>query len=125
MNTRTPLFRASMLWGCHRRKELTLSLLKLDALFLNDYSMEKTMPKWIIQTSQPLSFLTRYWNRWPNGGRSPANLWKENIKVYTSQFASMYTAVTQHRQQAKFKLITAGPKKGSLAFMVLATESMK
>ena len=35
---------------------------------------------------------------------------KENIKVYTSQFASMYTAVTQHRQQAKFKLITAGPE---------------
>ena len=35
---------------------------------------------------------------------------KENIKVYTSQFASIYTAVTQHRQQAKFKLITAGPE---------------
>lgn len=35
---------------------------------------------------------------------------KENINVYTSQFASMYTAVTQHRQQAKFKLITAGPE---------------
>ena len=35
---------------------------------------------------------------------------KEHIKVYTSQFASMYTAVTQHRQQAKFKLITAGPE---------------
>ena len=35
---------------------------------------------------------------------------KENINVYTSQFTSMYTAVTQHRQQAKFKLITAGPE---------------
>ena len=33
---------------------------------------------------------------------------KEAIKVYTSSFASMYSAVTQHRQQAKFKLITAG-----------------
>ena len=35
---------------------------------------------------------------------------KEAIKVYTSSFASMYSAVTQHRQLAKFKLITAGPK---------------
>lgn len=33
---------------------------------------------------------------------------QENIKVYTSSFASMYSAVTSHRQQAKFKLITAG-----------------
>lgn len=33
---------------------------------------------------------------------------QENIKVYTSSFASMYSAVTAHRQQAKFKLITAG-----------------
>ena len=32
----------------------------------------------------------------------------ENIHVYTSSFTSMYSAVTQHRQQAKFKLITAG-----------------
>ena len=32
----------------------------------------------------------------------------DNIHVYTSSFASMYSAVTQHRQQAKFKLITAG-----------------
>ena len=35
---------------------------------------------------------------------------KEAIKVYTSSFASMYSAVTQHRQLAKFKLITAGPE---------------
>ena len=68
------------------------------------------MLKWIIQTSRPLSFLTLLSEPLANGGRSPANLWKENIKVYTSQFASMYTAVTQHRQQAKFKLITAGPE---------------
>ena len=33
---------------------------------------------------------------------------KDAIKVYTSSFASMYSAVTQHRQLAKFKLITAG-----------------
>ena len=33
----------------------------------------------------------------------------ENIHIYTSSFASMYSAVTQHRQQAKFKLITTGP----------------
>ena len=34
---------------------------------------------------------------------------QEQVKVYTSSFASMYSAVTQHRQQAKFKLVTAGP----------------
>ena len=33
---------------------------------------------------------------------------QENIKVYTSKFASMYSAVTNHRQEARFKLITAG-----------------
>ncbi|KXT73438.1 Glutathione reductase [Streptococcus sp. DD10] len=33
---------------------------------------------------------------------------KDNIKIYTSSFASMYSAVTSHRQLAKFKLITAG-----------------
>ncbi len=69
------------------------------------------MPKWIIQTSRLLSFshpaigtvgLTEEETQQTYG--------KENIKVYTSQFASMYTAVTQHRQQAKFKLITAGPE---------------
>ena len=32
----------------------------------------------------------------------------EQIHAYTSSFTSMYSAVTQHRQQAKFKLITAG-----------------
>lgn len=34
----------------------------------------------------------------------------DQIKVYTSSFASMYSAVTRHRQQARFKLITAGPE---------------
>ena len=33
---------------------------------------------------------------------------KENVKVYLSTFAGMYSAVTSHRQQARFKLITAG-----------------
>lgn len=33
---------------------------------------------------------------------------QENIKVYTSKFASMYSAVTSHRQEARFKLVTAG-----------------
>ena len=33
---------------------------------------------------------------------------KENIKVYTSGFTAMYTAVTQHRQPCKMKLICAG-----------------
>ena len=32
---------------------------------------------------------------------------QENIKVYTSKFASMYSAVTSHRQEARFKLVTA------------------
>nr|WP_295590935.1 glutathione-disulfide reductase [uncultured Streptococcus sp.] len=33
---------------------------------------------------------------------------QENIKVYKSSFASMYSAVTSHRQESRFKLITAG-----------------
>ena len=33
---------------------------------------------------------------------------KENVKAYLSTFAGMYSAVTSHRQQALFKLITAG-----------------
>ena len=33
---------------------------------------------------------------------------QENIKVYTSKFTSMYSAVTSHRQEARFKLVTAG-----------------
>lgn len=32
----------------------------------------------------------------------------DNIKVYTSSFAAMYTAVTSHRQMTKMKLICAG-----------------
>ena len=32
----------------------------------------------------------------------------ENVKVYTSKFASMYSAVTSHRQETRFKLVTAG-----------------
>ncbi|MGT2714988.1 glutathione-disulfide reductase [Streptococcus respiraculi] len=34
----------------------------------------------------------------------------ENVKVYTSGFTSMYTALGSHRQAAKFKLVTTGPK---------------
>ena len=33
---------------------------------------------------------------------------EENIKIYTSSFTSMYTAVTQHRQPCKMKLVCAG-----------------
>ncbi|WP_444817804.1 glutathione-disulfide reductase [Streptococcus sp. HJ1] len=33
---------------------------------------------------------------------------QEHIKVYKSSFASMYSAVTNHRQESCFKLITAG-----------------
>ncbi|WP_137224177.1 glutathione-disulfide reductase [Shewanella sp. MEBiC00475] len=33
---------------------------------------------------------------------------KENIKVYTSTFTSMYSAITSHRQACKMKLVCAG-----------------
>lgn len=33
---------------------------------------------------------------------------EDNIKVYTSGFAAMYTAVTEHRQMTRMKLICAG-----------------
>ncbi|TMP80028.1 glutathione-disulfide reductase [Pseudoalteromonas phenolica] len=33
---------------------------------------------------------------------------EENVKVYTSTFAAMYTAVTQHRQPCKMKLVCVG-----------------
>ena len=33
---------------------------------------------------------------------------QEHIKVYKSSFASMYSAVTNHRQESRFKLITTG-----------------
>lgn len=33
---------------------------------------------------------------------------EENVKVYNSSFAAMYTAVTEHRQMTKMKLICAG-----------------
>lgn len=35
---------------------------------------------------------------------------QDDIKVYTSSFAAMYTAVTSHRQVTKMKLICAGPE---------------
>lgn len=34
---------------------------------------------------------------------------EDNIHVYQSTFASMYSAVTSHRQPSRFRLITAGP----------------
>lgn len=34
---------------------------------------------------------------------------EENLKVYNSSFAAMYTAVTKHRQTTRMKLICAGP----------------
>ena len=33
---------------------------------------------------------------------------EDDIKVYSSRFASMYTAVTRHRQMTKMKLVCAG-----------------
>lgn len=35
---------------------------------------------------------------------------EDNIKVYNSSFAAMYTAVTSHRQMTRMKLICAGPE---------------
>lgn len=35
---------------------------------------------------------------------------QDTIKVYTTSFAAMYTAVTSHRQMTKMKLICAGPE---------------
>jgi glutathione reductase (NADPH) len=35
---------------------------------------------------------------------------EENIQIYTSSFAAMYTAVTSHRQATKMKIICAGPE---------------
>lgn len=35
---------------------------------------------------------------------------EDNIKVYNSSFGAMYTAVTQHRQITRMKLICAGPE---------------
>jgi glutathione reductase (NADPH) len=32
----------------------------------------------------------------------------DNVKVYTSSFAAMYTALTKHRQQTKMKLVCVG-----------------
>ena len=37
-----------------------------------------------------------------------AQFGQDQIKVYSSSFTSMYTAVTQHRQVSKMKLICAG-----------------
>lgn len=34
---------------------------------------------------------------------------EDNLKVYNSSFGAMYTAVTQHKQATKMKLICAGP----------------
>jgi glutathione reductase (NADPH) len=34
---------------------------------------------------------------------------EENVKIYQSGFAAMYTAVTKHRQPCKMKLVCAGP----------------
>ena len=35
---------------------------------------------------------------------------EENVKVYKSGFAAMYTAVTQHRQPCAMKLVCVGPE---------------
>lgn len=35
---------------------------------------------------------------------------EDNVKVYNSGFAAMYTAVTEHRQMTRMKLICAGPE---------------
>lgn len=39
-----------------------------------------------------------------------ANYGADQVKVYTSSFTAMYTAVTSHRQPCKMKLVCAGPE---------------
>ncbi|MBE2894853.1 glutathione-disulfide reductase [Spirabiliibacterium falconis] len=41
--------------------------------------------------------------------QAKAQYGEENVKVYTSSFTAMYTAVTQHRQPCRMKLVCAGP----------------
>ena len=78
------------------------------------------MPKWIIQTSRLLSFShPAIGTVGQTEEEAQQTYGKENIKVYTSQFASMYTAVTQHRQKQNSNSSLLVLRKGSLAFMVL------
>lgn len=39
-----------------------------------------------------------------------ARFGEDNVKVYTSSFTAMYTAVTSHRQPCKMKLVCVGPE---------------
>ncbi|MBE2895771.1 glutathione-disulfide reductase [Pasteurellaceae bacterium HPA106] len=41
--------------------------------------------------------------------QAKAQYGEDNVKVYTSSFTAMYTAVTQHRQPCRMKLVCAGP----------------
>ncbi len=49
----------------------------------------------------------------------------ENVKVYKSSFTAMYTAVTQHRQPCRMKLVCVGEGKKWLGYMVLVLVLMK
>lgn len=42
--------------------------------------------------------------------QAKAQFGEEQVKVYTSTFAAMYTAVTQHRQPVRMKLVCVGPE---------------
>ncbi len=43
----------------------------------------------------------------------------EDIKVYTSSFTAMYTAITQHRQPTKMKLICAGSEEKVIGIHII------
>ncbi|WP_325891319.1 glutathione-disulfide reductase [Grimontia sp. NTOU-MAR1] len=43
-------------------------------------------------------------------GEAIAQYGEESVKVYSSSFTAMYTAVTQHRQPSRMKLVCAGEK---------------
>ena len=44
---------------------------------------------------------------------------RENVKVYTSQFTAMYSALTQHRQSSRMKLITVGEEEKVVGIHVI------
>ena len=50
---------------------------------------------------------------------------RKTLKSILQKFASMYSAVTSHRQEARFKLVTAGADEKVVGLMVSAMVSMK
>ena len=92
-NTVIP-WRSMLLGDVTGEKRINLSLLKLDALFLNDYSMEKSMPKWIIQISRTVVFSHPAIGTVGLTEEEAQQTYGKRIsKSILLKFASMYTAV--------------------------------